>query len=92
MKISEKTWAIAGLLAELAAFLRCLGEFIYLQFYAKAAVYLLRSPQPYLLGAFAAMAYVIASFVLYRKGKFKASAILAGMMVVVLIALKLAYL
>lgn len=91
MKIPEKTWAIVGLLVELAAFLRCLGEFIYLQFYAKAAIYLMRPAQPYLLGAFAALAYVIGSFVLYRKGKLKASAILAGAMVIVLIALKLAY-
>lgn len=92
MKISPKTLALIGLLVEVAAFLRCLVEYVHLQFYAKAAIYLMRSPQPYLLGAFAALSYAIASFVLYRKTKFRASAILAGAMVVVLLALKLAYL
>ena len=92
MKLSAKTLAILGLLVELAALIRCLTEYIHLQFFAKAAVYLMRPPQPYLLGAFAALCYAIASFVLYRKTKFAASAILAGAMVIVLVAVKLAYL
>lgn len=86
-----KTWSIVGLIAELAAFLRCLGEHIYLQFYAPARITLMNPAIPYLLGAFAALAYFIASLVLHKKGNFKASAILAGAMVVVLVALKLAY-
>lgn len=91
MKLSEKTWSIIGLLVELAAFLRCLGEFIYLQFYAPARISLMNPAIPYLLGAFAALVYFIASLVLHKKAKFRASAILAGAMVVVLVALKLAY-
>lgn len=91
MKLPEKSWAVIGLAAELAAFLRCLGEHIYLQFYAPARISLMNPAIPYLLGAFAALAYFIASLVLYKKGKFRASTILAGAMVVVLVALKLAY-
>lgn len=92
MKVSAKTLAVIGLVAELAAFVRCLVEYIRLRFLVKAAIYLMRSPEPYLLGAFAALCYAVASFVLFRKLKFVASAILAGAMVVVLVVLKLAFL
>jgi hypothetical protein len=91
MKLTLKTWSLIGLFVEFAAFLHCLGEHIYLQFYAPARISLMRPAMPYLLGAFAALVYFIASLVLHKKGHFKASIILAGAMVVVLLALKLAY-
>ena len=90
MKPSIKAVAWVGLLIEAAAFLRCLVGFIQLTFFASTAASLLTSAQPYLLGAFAALGYLVGSIVLFRKHKFALTSALAAAMVVVLVALKLA--
>jgi len=87
---TDNLLAKIGITVEFAAFVGCLIRYIWLQFYAPAKIFLLSPAQPWLLGAFASMAYVIGSYVLFRKGKFRASAALAGAMVVVLLALRYA--
>jgi hypothetical protein len=90
MSLSAKTAAWAGLLIEAAAFLRCSVETVRLTFFASTATMLLKSAQPYFLGALAALGYLVASIVLFRKGKFALSSVLAVAMIAVLVAVKLA--
>ena len=87
---TDSLLAKLGLVAEFAAFIVCLGRFIWLQEYAPTKVVLMTAAWPYFAGAVLALTYVIASFVLFKKAKFRASAVLAAAMVVVLLALKFA--
>jgi hypothetical protein len=91
MSISAKTAVWAALLIEVAAFIRCLVEYIRLTFFASTASALMNSAQPFLLGTLAALGYAAASITLYRKGKFILSSSLAVLLVFVLLALKFAY-
>jgi hypothetical protein len=90
MSFSAKTAAWAGLLIEAAAFVRCLVETVRLTFFASTATMLMKSAQPYFLGMLAALGYLVASIVIFRQGKFALSSILAVVMIVVLVAVKLA--
>jgi hypothetical protein len=92
MKLSIKAVAWVGLVTEAAAFVRCLAEFIHLTLFASTATMLMKSAQPYLLGALASLAYLVASVVVFRKRKFALASVLAALMIVVLVALKLAFL
>ncbi|HUL16465.1 MAG TPA: hypothetical protein VLV88_10735 [Terriglobales bacterium] len=92
MNVTAKTAAWVGLMIEAAAFLRCLVETVRLTFFASTATMLLKSAQPYFLGMLAALGYLVATIVVFRNGKFALSSILAIAMVVVLVALKLAFL
>jgi hypothetical protein len=92
MGLSSKTFATIGIVVEALAAAACLYEFLRLTFFAPTATMLLHSAQPYLLGAVAALAYLAASSVLSRKGKYLLSNLLAIMMVAVLVVLKLAFL
>ena len=92
MKLTLKAIAWIGLVVEAAAFVRCLAGFIQLTFFASTATALLKSAQPYLLGAFAALGYLVGSIIIFRKHKFALTSALAAAMIVVLVALKLAFL